>query len=233
MALNKYATWYHNWESTGDEISVQIPNFEQVFRCNSNCDYLNPDDFAPTLDTFTQTILNNASLSPATTPIGELFDQVSYWHEIKAVAQGFAAWTLSNGVNAFDCAASCRDWWSVLNWNCYKQSQFCYWSANTLDSNFYKWYNLNYIAIEFELDTLLLYEQAVIAADDQFMFQQETIQIDIMKAQLQEALANAGGVLSDMEYKARMNKTKSVFLPVMAVLLIVVIAFLLINNKKQ
>ena len=57
-------------------------------------------------------------------------------------------------------------------------------------------------------------------------------QLDLMKANLQIAMANASDILGDIEFKQRMNKTKALFLPVMAILLIIVIAFLFLDTKK-
>lgn len=231
--MGTYSKWYHNWASTGQEVSIDIPKFTSVFACSSRCADLSPDNYNPILNEFAQEVFNKSTLSPAPTPLEELYDKKKYWEEAMVLGLNYSNWARNNEAGAGNCANACYSWHSWKNWFCYKQGKFCYWSGGTLASNSSKWYNEYIIALKFEQDCIDMYEATIIAIDDEVDLIQETIQIDIMKAQLQEALAQAESVLSDIEYKARMNKTKSIFLPVIAILLILVLAFLVINNTQE
>ena len=227
-----YSTWYHNWASDGSEVSIDIPKFTSVFACSSRCGDPDPDDYNPILNTFAQEIFNQSTMSPAQSPLNELYDKKQFWLDVMPMGLGYSNWARNNEGGLANCASSCYSWHSLTNWFCYKHNQFCYWSGNTLANKSGKWYNEYIIALKFEQDALDMYEATVIAIDDEVDLIQETIQIDIMKAELQIALAEASEVLSNIEYQNRMNKTKSIFIPIIAIMLVVIVTYLVINNQE-
>ena len=102
-----------------------------------------------------------------------------------------------------------------------------------MSTHYIEWTNEYNVAVAWDESIINLIEQTEQAIADEGNFIMLTTQIDIMKSKLQESMAQAGILLSNAQYIDSMNKTKSVFLPVMAVLLIVVIAFFLIANTKK
>ena len=231
--MGKYSDFYHNWESDGSEVQVQIPNFNNVFVRGSNCGNESPDDYAPTIDQFINNITNAATLSPSGTPLEELHDRTLYWGDVYVLAGQYKSWAINNAQGHYNNAVACNNWYSLTNWFCYKQSKFCKWSLDSMLRFYNEWLAEYVVAGDWFDDVEALYEASKEALETETQFIMETTQIDLMKAELQIAMANAGGVLADIEYQARMNKTKSIFLPIMAVMLVVVVAYLLINNSEK
>lgn len=226
------AYFYHNWTSNGQEISIEVPDFTNVFVCGSNCNNAYPPALA---NTFAQQLLNGATLSPASTPLMQLHDMRDYLTDLNVLADQYKNWALQNAAGNYDCYAACINWrcWLCGRWNCHEKSAFCNWSSGSMSTHYIEWTNEYNVAVAWDESIINLIEQTEQAIADEGNFIMLTTQIDIMKSKLQESMAQAGILLSNAQYIDSMNKTKSVFLPVMAVLLIVVIAFFLIANTKK
>ena len=76
--------------------------------------------------------------------------------------------------------------------------------------------------IQDQTEQAIEFEQGYIATNTQ---------IDMMKANLQIHLANAQAVVNRVESEERMSNLRLIFLPVMAILLVVIIVWFLIGKK--
>lgn len=228
------AIFVHTWTTGGSEITVPVPNFNNWFNCSGNCDWLKITDYPASANVsgFMQELINGASMSPETAPLDELHDRSQYWVDVLTLAGSYKTWALRNYMGAVDCANQCEAWYNWNNWFCYKQSRFCKWSQNTMISQAVTWNNEMYVADLFYEQIQQLQIDTELALDNETSFVLDMTQLDLMKANLQIAMAEASDILGDIEFKQRMNKTKAIFLPVMAILLIIVIAFLFLDTKK-
>ena len=230
------AIFVHNWATSGQEITVDIPNFNNTFQCSNNCNWLKMSDYPAeaNMGSFAQELMNAGSMSPETAPLDELHDRAQYWVDVLTLAGSWKQWALNNAQGAWACRNACINWrcWLCGRWNCHNQSRFCNWSSGTLYTEYLNWLAEVDVADTFYAQVQQLQIDTQQALDDETNFVLDMTQLDLMKANLQIAMANASDILGDIEFKQRMNKTKALFLPVMAILLIIVIAFLFLDTKK-
>lgn len=226
------AKFYHNWASDGSEIAIDIPNiFAAPFHCGNQTSNPSPEDYAY-IDTFTIAVENAATLSPATTPYAELHDMALYLHDAFVLAGNYKTWIYQNGTGLANCYNSCQNY---NNWfrYCYNSSTYGNWSGGSLYNFTMKWENELILANMWYTQIENLYLASVQAYEDEGGFLMMSAQIDIMKANLQIAMANASVVLTQAEEKERLSKMKVIFLPVMAILLVIFIVYFLMGETKN
>lgn len=225
------AWFYHNWTSDGTEVAVEIPDFQQdVPHCGNNTDILHIDDALEDFGQWQIEIENASTLSPASTPLQQLHDQWDFLNDACVLASNYVSFIEAGESALYQCLVDCSEYNNWFRW-CSNSSTFDNKSYNQLWHRYMGWAGEIDNAV-FWLDNLLYLQDATEQAIE---FEQGYIatntQIDMMKANLQIHLANAQAVVNRVESEERMSNLRLIFLPVMAILLVVIIVWFLIGEK--
>ena len=230
------AWFYHNWESDGTEIAIEIPDMGSgnIPHCGDNTGSLDVNDAIPHAigSTWQIQVENGATMSPAVSQLEQLHDMWVYLTDACMLANNYVSYCDISFTKLNDCMVSCADYNNLFRW-CSNSSTF---GRNSMQELYYLkvgWANAYQNATRW-LETMLEAQQE---AEDAWRSEQGYIatntQIDMMKANLQITLANAQGAVNEVETRARMDKLKVIFLPVMAILLIVLLIWFLVGDDKK
>jgi hypothetical protein len=225
------AWFYHNWTSDGSEVAVEIPDFQQdVPHCGDNTSILHINDALEDFGSWQIEIENASTLSPASIPLDQLHDQWDYLNDACVLAQNYVSFIEAGESALYQCMVDCSDYNNLFRW-CSNSSTFGNNSMNDLYHRYAGWAGEIDNAVFWLENLLYLQDQTEQAIEFEQGYIATNTQIDMMKANLQIHLANAQAVVNRVEAEERMSNLRLIFLPVMAILLVVIIVWFLIGEK--